>query len=152
MKGLTSMDFFRKHQEYGPIFLRLLIGIFIIWGVQDNVFSQEHMQEFADFLEARGFPYPKLGAYLSAYTQMLCGLSILFGAAIRLTSIAFIINFIFAIIIAHRGDTFRGMFPALMMISAGLFFLFHGAGRLSIDEWWERRTMRNNSTRAGQAL
>ena len=31
------------------------------------------------------------------------------------------------------------MFPALMMIAAGLFFLFNGAGKFSVDELLERR-------------
>jgi len=70
---------------------------------------------------------------------MICGICILLGAAIRLISVPFIINFIAAIIIAHRGDTFQGMFPALMMIFAGFFFLFNGAGKPSVDEVLARR-------------
>ena len=107
--------------------------------MQDNVFSYEHMQEFAVFLQQKNVPFLLFSAFLSAYTQFICGIMILLGAWIRLAAIPFIINFIAAIIIAHLGDTFRGMFPALMMISAGFFFLFHGAGKLSVDEMLERR-------------
>ena len=135
---IPRFDFFRRHREYGVIFLRLIIGAFIIWGVQDNVLSFAQMQEFAHFLGERGVPFPLFAAFLSAYTQLICGICILIGAATRLVAIPFIINFIAAILIAHRGDTFRGMFPALMMLFAGLFFLFHGAGRLSVDEALER--------------
>lgn len=134
-----SPAFFKKYEEHGVIFIRLIIGVFIIWGVQDNVLSYAHMEEFAAFLSARGVPLPLFSAFLSAYAQLVCGISILLGAFVRLTAIPFIINFIAAIIIAHRGDTFRGMFPALLMIFVGLFFLFHGAGRLSIDDWLQRR-------------
>lgn len=136
------MEFFKKHKEYGAVFIRLIIGVFIIYGVQDNVFSPEHMKEFADFLAARSVPYPVAGAYLSAYTQMICGISILLGAFVRYTAVPFIINFIAAIIIAHVGDTFRGMFPALAMIFIGLFFLFNGAGKLSVDDYLEKRRER----------
>ncbi len=139
MERFLKLDFFRKHEGYGAIFLRLVIGTFIIWGVQDNVFSREHMREFADFLAARGVPFPMFAAFLSAYTQLVCGLSILLGAFVRLTAIPFIVNFVAAIVIAHLGDTFRGMFPALLMIAAGFFFLFHGAGKISVDEFLERR-------------
>jgi putative oxidoreductase len=132
-------EFFKKHQHYGAIFLRLLIGIFIIYGVQDNVLSYEHMKEFAAFLQERNVPFPLFSAFLSAYTQFVCGIMILLGAWIRLAAIFFIINFIAAIIIAHLGDTFRGIFPALMMVAAGFFFLFYGAGKLSVDEMLERR-------------
>jgi uncharacterized membrane protein YphA (DoxX/SURF4 family) len=36
------------------------------------------------------------------------------------------------------------MFPALTMIAAGFFFLFHGAGKLSVDELLERRAQNTN--------
>ena len=57
----------------------------------------------------------------------------------RLASIPFIINFIAALLIAHRNDIFQGMFPALMLLFAGLFFLVGGAGKLSLDAWLARR-------------
>ena len=136
---LLSFSFFKRRREYAALFLRLIIGSFIIWGVQDNVFNRAQMEEFAHFLGARGVPFPLFAAFLSAYTQFVCGLLILAGAFVRLISIPFIINFIAAVIIAHRGDNFRGMFPALLMIFVGFFFLFHGAGKPSIDEWRERR-------------
>jgi len=139
---ILSLEFLEKYKEYGPIFIRLLVGPFIIWGVQDNILSHAQMAEFADFLAARGVPYTMFAASLSVYAQLVCGLSILLGAFVRLTSIVMIINFIAAIIIAHRGDTFRGMFAALMMIAVALFFLFHGAGRLSVDERLEKRDVK----------
>ena len=139
---MLDFEFFKRRRDYAPVFLRVLIGSFIIWGVQDNVLSWDRMLEFEQFLRVRGVPYPLFAAVLSVYAQLICGISILLGAFIRITSIIFIINFIFAIVIAHRGDSFRGMFPALMMIAAGLFFLFNGAGKLSIDEWLERRSQR----------
>ena len=137
------VDFLRRRERYGVIFLRLLIGSFIIHGVTDNVFSWAHMVEFQKFLGARGVPAPMVAAHLSAYAQFICGSSILLGAFIRPLSIVFIINFIAAIVIAHLGQSFRQMFPALVMIAAGLFFLFNGAGPLSIDAWRETRRAAN---------
>jgi putative oxidoreductase len=128
-----------KYKDYAPLLLRLVLGSFIIWGVQDNILSSERMLEFRDFLAARGVSFPLFAAYLSVYTQLLCGLSILAGAFVHLTSVPFIINFIAAILIAHRGDTFAHMFPALVMLAAGFFFLLHGAGKPSLDEWLEKR-------------
>ncbi|HEX8175823.1 MAG TPA: DoxX family protein [Pyrinomonadaceae bacterium] len=128
---LESMD---RYRDYSAVFIRLLVGPFIIWGVQDNILSWEQMLEFRDFLAERGVAFPLFAACLSVYTQFICGLSILLGAFVRLTSIPFIINFAAALLIAHRGDAFRAMFPALMMLAIGFFFLFHGAGKLSVDE------------------
>jgi len=128
-----------KILEYGAFFIRLIVGSFIIYGVQDNVFSYERMEEFAQFLAARNVPFPLFAAFLSAYTQFICGIMIILGAWIRAAAVPFIINFIAALIIAHRGDSFRGMFPALMMLFAGLFFLFHGAGKPSVDDALNKR-------------
>jgi putative oxidoreductase len=139
MRDPLAFQFFDERREYGALFLRLLIGSFIIWGVQDNMLSHERMVEFQTFLAAKGTPWPALAARLSVYAQFICGISILLGAFIRLTSVVFIVNFIAAILIAHRGDTFRNMFPPLMMLASGLFFLFHGAGKPSVDDWLERR-------------
>ncbi|HJT79877.1 MAG TPA: DoxX family protein [Chthoniobacterales bacterium] len=139
---MLDSAFFKQHRDYAPIFLRILIGSFIIWGVQDNILSWHNMLEFEQFLRKRGVPYSLFAANLSVYAQLICGIAILLGAFIRPVSVIFIINFIFAIVIAHRGDSFRGMFPALMMIAVGLFFLFNGAGKFSIDELLERRRQR----------
>ena len=117
------------------LFLRLLIGSFIIWGVQDNILSWAQMLEFEKFLGQRGVPSPLFAAHLSVYAQFICGVSILLGAFIRPISVIFIINFICAIVIAHLGQPFRAMLPALMMLASGVFFLFHGAGKPSIDAW-----------------
>ncbi|HEX8679177.1 MAG TPA: DoxX family protein [Chthoniobacterales bacterium] len=138
IRQLLCFDWFKRHRDYGALLLRLLIGIFIIHGVQDNILSWAQMKEFEHFLAARGVPFPLFAAHLSVYAQFICGLSILLGAFLRLTSIIFIINFIFAIAIAHLRDPFPRMLPALMMIAAGFFFLFHGAGRPSLDDSLER--------------
>ena len=139
IRQLLCFDWFKRHRDYGALLLRLLIGIFIIHGVQDNILSWERMKEFEKFLSARGVPFPLFAAHLSVYAQLICGLSILLGFFLRQTSVIFIINFIAAIAIAHLRDPFPRMLPALMMIASGFFFLFHGAGRPSIDDSLERR-------------
>ena len=148
---LPKFEFFQRHRDYAPVFLRLIIGSFIIYGVQDNIFSYAQMEEFARFLEARHVPFPLFAAFLSAYVQFICGVSILLGAFVRLTAIPFIVNFIAAVIIAHRADTFSRMFPALLMICVGLFFLFNGAGRLSIDAALERQRDKEEGERLAAA-
>lgn len=101
------------------------------------------MVEFEKFLRERGTPFPLFAAHLLAYTpQLVCGVLVILGAAVRAAAVPLIINFIAAILIAHLGDTFAGTFPALVMLASALFFLFHGAGRLSVDEALERRAAR----------
>ncbi|HWM91765.1 MAG TPA: DoxX family protein [Thermoanaerobaculia bacterium] len=122
-----------RRKDIATFLLRLLLGARLVWGAQDNVFSWERMEEFARFLGTNGFPWPLPGAVLSACVQFVCGLLLMLGAFTRWASLLIVLNFIAALLIAHRADTFEGMFPALVMLFGGLFFLFHGAGRPSVD-------------------
>lgn len=128
-----------KHKEYGVIFIRLIVGFHLIYGTQDNVFSYARMEEFAAFLSARGVPFPLFSAFLSAYAQFICGILFIVGLATRYAAAVMIVNFVAALIIAHVGDTYQNMFPALMMLAAACFFLLHGAGNLSVDSRLEGR-------------
>ena len=139
---LPGLSFFDQHKEYGPLFIRLIVGSFLVWGTQDNVFSGARMAEFAEFLHARGTPFPVAGAYLSAYAQFVCGILYLLGAFTRHAAVVMIINFAAAVLIAHLDDTFARTFPALVMLFASLFFLVHGPGRLAVDEALRRRGWR----------
>jgi putative oxidoreductase len=136
---MLKLPILEKYKEYGVIFIRLIVGFHLIYGTQDNVFSYARMEEFADFLSARGMPFPLFSAFLSAYAQFICGVLFIVGLATRYAAVVMIINFIAALIIAHIGDTYPNMFPALMMLAAACFFLLHGPGKLSVDSILQRR-------------
>lgn len=144
---MLKLSLLEKYKEYGVIFIRLIVGFNLIYGTQDNVFSYARMEEFASFLSARGVPFPLFSAFLSAYAQLICGVLFIVGAATRYAAIVMIINFIAAIVIAHIGDAYPSMFPALMMLAAACFFLLHGAGKLSVDSLLEKR--RHEMSRLG---
>jgi putative oxidoreductase len=127
-------DFFGRRAEYGPLFIRLVVGWMLIWGTLDNILSWERMVEFEKFLAARGVPAPLVAAHLSVYAQFVCGVLVILGAFVRLAAVVLVVNFVCALLIAHRGDTWAGAFPALVMLASALFFLFHGPGKLSVDE------------------
>jgi len=128
-----------NYKEYGVIFIRLIVGFHLIYGTQDNVFSYARMEEFAGFLAARGVPVPLFSAFLSAYAQFVCGIFFILGAATRYAAVVMIINFVAALVIAHRGDAYPNTFPALVMLFAACFLLLHGAGKLSVDDALEGR-------------
>ncbi len=137
MMGQT-LSFFDKYKDYAVVFIRLIVGFHLIYGTQDNVFSYTRMEEFAGFLGARGVPFPLFSAFTSAYAQFICGFLFILGAATRYAAVVMIINFVAALVIAHIGDTYPNMFPALMMLSAACFLLLRGAGKLSVDDVLER--------------
>lgn len=128
-----------KFKEYGPIFIRLIIGFHLVYGTQDNVFSYGRMEEFAAFLSAHKVPFPLFAAFVSAYAQFICGILFILGAATRYAAFVMIINFIAAILIAHLADPYPAKFPALMMLAGACFLFLHGPGELSVDRLLSRR-------------
>jgi putative oxidoreductase len=131
---ILRLAFLEKYEGYGALLLRLVVGSFLVYGTQDNVFSYRQMKEFEHFLAARGVPLPLLAAFVSAYAQFVCGILFVVGAATRAAAAVMVVNFVAALCIAHLGDSFRGMLPALMMLASACFFLLHGAGKPSFDE------------------
>jgi putative oxidoreductase len=123
-----------SNRDIGLLALRLFIGLRLIYGVADNVFSQERMREFAHFLEANGFPFPMLSAIVSVYVQLLGGVCILVGYQVRLASAFLIVNFLIALGMVHLNDTVEGMTPALAMLFGCITVLFTGAGRYSFEK------------------
>ena len=133
---LNRLDRFK---EYGPIFIRLIIGFHLVYGTQDNVFNYARMEEFAAFLSAHNVPFPLFAAFVSAYAQFICGILFIFGAATRYAAFVMIINFIAAILIAHLGDPYPAKSLALMMLAGACFLFLHGPGELSVDRLLARR-------------
>lgn len=131
--------FFERNSAYGILILRLLIGVRLLWGVADNVVSWDHMVEFEKFLAARGVPVPLLAAVVSVYAQLLASLCFIAGALVRPAALLMVINFIAALVIAHRGDSFLGSYQALTMLFGSLALLFLGAGPASVEGWLRRR-------------
>lgn len=131
---MKPIAFFEKYKEYGVIFIRLMIGFHLAYGVHFHIVDSARKEDFVKFLSERSVPFPPFSAFLSVYGQFVCGILFIIGAATRYASVVMIINFIAALVIAHFGDTYRNTFPALMMLSAAFFVLIHGAGKLSVDD------------------
>ncbi len=110
-------------------FVRLIVGFHLIYGTADNVFSWARMLEFRDFLGARGVPFPLFAAHVSAYAQFLCGILFILGLVIRPAAVVMIVNFVCALLIAHRTGGYPPAAPALFMLFSSIAFLIHGPGR-----------------------
>jgi putative oxidoreductase len=136
---VSPFAWFDRHRDYAALFIRLAIGSRLIAGTQDNVFSYARMQEFEQFLAANGTPFPLAAAFVSVYAQFACGLLFIAGLWTRPAAAVMVVNFLAALAIAHRATPFEATWPALMMLAAALFFLFHGAGRPSVDALLGRR-------------
>jgi putative oxidoreductase len=81
------------------------VGIRLIYGVLDNVFSWTHMLLFRDFLEQFNFPFPIVSAVISVYAQLIAGILLIIGWRIRWAAVLMIINFLVALVTVHRADS-----------------------------------------------
>ena len=125
--------------EWGALFIRLAFGVWLVYGTQDNVLDRARMTEFQLFIAKHGFPFPVAGAYVSAYAQFICGILYVLGAAVRPAAAVMVVNFLFALGIAHRTTPLAADMPPLGMLAVACFLLFHGAGPFSVDERFTRR-------------
>ena len=121
------------HREYGMFFVRLIIGFHLIYGTQDNVFHWARMLEFRDFLAQHGVPFPLFAANLSAWTQFVCGILFIAGVLTRYAAAVMIINFIFAMLIAHRTGGYPPAALALIMLFSSIALFVHGPGKPAVD-------------------
>jgi len=137
---LKSINLFlESRRDYAGIFIRLIIGWRLIAGVWSYVSQSKPITEVVDYFTMLHLPAPLFGAYLSVYAQFMCGILFIIGLWIRPAAIVMIINFAVAIIAAHLHDGIEKSFAAWIMLAASFFFLFNGAGKISLDEAFQRR-------------
>jgi len=133
MAGIPNL---KKLDALENIFLlgfRALVGAFLIWGVWDNIVDAARMAEFATFLKAHGFPYPKVMAPLSVGVQLACGVGFLTGILIRWAGLFCALNFIVAIMMVDGPAGIRPSFPSAMLVAFGLYIAARGAGSFSLS-------------------
>jgi putative oxidoreductase len=121
------------YREYGPVFIRLVVGYRLVWGTADNVFSYARMLEFSEFLAGHGVPSPLIAAFVSAYAQFIAGVLFILGAYTRAAAAVMLINFTVALLLVHVGQPFLENYDALVMLFGAAFLFVHGAGAVSVD-------------------
>src|SRR5262245_39715012 len=133
MRKLLFLNPAQRYGDFALLLLRVFVGLFLIWGVWDNVTSSARMSEFADFLAKHGFSRPKLLAPLSVYAQLAIGAGFVLGLFTRWAGVLCVMNFVVAIVMVDGGDGPRAVFPSGCLVAIGLYLATHGAGRFSID-------------------
>ena len=133
MRKFLYLSNAQRFGDFALLLMRIFVGLFLIWGVWDNLTDAARMREFVEFLRKFNFPSPAILAPLSVYTQLLIGLAFVLGLFTRWAGILCIINFAVAIFMVDRFGGMRGIFPSGCLIVIGLYLATHGAGRLSLD-------------------
>jgi uncharacterized membrane protein YphA (DoxX/SURF4 family) len=108
-------------------------GAFLIFGVWDNVTDPARMAEFEGFQRSAGIPLPHLGAPVSVYAQLLCGVAFIAGGLTRWAALIMLFNFAVAWVYVDRLQDFRGQFPCLALLAIAAVLATVGPGRWSLD-------------------
>jgi putative oxidoreductase len=133
MRKLLFLSPAQRLGDFALLLLRVFVGLFLVWGVWDNVTDPARMREFVEFLRKFHFPSPELLAPLSVYTQLLVGVGFVLGLLTRWAGILCVINFVVAIVMVDRFGGMRGVFPSGCLVAIGFYLATHGAGRFSLD-------------------
>jgi putative oxidoreductase len=113
------------------------------------------LHKLASYFAELGIPAPALTAAISATTELICGVLLLFGLGTRFAAAALTIVMTVAILTAKLrevhsvGDFFYQPEPAYIVIF--LWLIFGGAGRVSIDHWIAHWTERKTTGRPARS-
>jgi putative oxidoreductase len=133
MRKFLYLSNAQRFGDFALLLMRLFVGLFLIWGVWDNITETARMKEFVEFLRQHGFPSPRLLAPVSVYLQFVVGIAFILGLFTRWAGLFCVIHFAVAIAMVDRAGGMRGIFPSGCLIAIGLYLATHGAGRLSLD-------------------
>lgn len=142
MADLIQLPILRRYSDLGLLLLRRVVGLFLVWGVWDNIVSSERMQEFAAFLARFRFPWPELMARLSVWVQFAVGIGFVAGLLTRWAGILCAVNFTVALLMVDRLADIRGAFPSACLIAIGVYLALYGAGRFGFDSLLQKRIVR----------
>jgi len=133
MRKILFLPAAQNFADFTLLLLRVFVGVFLVWGVWDNVASGARMQEFAEFLGKHGFASPHLLAPLSVYLQLAIGICFVLGAFTRWAGLLCAVHFVVAIVMVDHAGGMRGIFPSGCLVVIGLYLATRGAGRFSLD-------------------
>jgi len=143
----SSLKSLSRFHDFGVLVLRLAFGLQLVKSSWPYVSSANKLLEFINYLTTLGFPFPLVGAYVSAYTEFIGGILLLLGLWTRPTAILLVINFLVAFFLAHIAvnDTYQNTYPVVNLVAVNVFLLFNGAGKYSVDNRLGERHGRNRN-------
>jgi putative oxidoreductase len=133
MRKLLFLNSAQRFSDIALLFMRVFVGLFLIWSVWANITDGARMQEYSAFLAKHGFPAAGILAPVSAYLQLAVGLGFVLGLFTRWAGIICAVVFAVAIAMVDRFDGMRGVFPSGCLFVIGLYLATYGAGRFSVD-------------------
>ena len=127
------------YAEFGPLFVRMIIGWHLIYGSWGRVAHHKDLMIFATYLRSHHFVAPLVCAYVSSIAQVACGYCYIFGLFTRPAAAVMAVNFLVALWMVHWGMSYPRQALPLLMLFPSVFLLLHGPGRLAVDGMMKRR-------------
>ena len=110
-------------------------GIIFSFGLE--IFNEEQMAGYTQWLTEVGVPIAKTMAYIGKCSELLCGSLLTIGLFTRLSAIPLMITMCVVNFIMLDGDIRTQSFYLLLLFAV---FLFLGSGKISVDYWMRQRT------------
>jgi putative oxidoreductase len=133
MRKFLYLSSAQRFGDFALLLMRLVVGLFLVAEVWDNISSPARMAEFVTFLRQHHFAAPQILAPVSVYAQLVIGIAFVLGLLTRWAGILCVINFIVAIVMVDRFGGMRACFPSACLVVIGFYLATHGAGRFSMD-------------------
>ena len=128
--------------RWGMLPLRIVVGlVFLMHGAQKLfVFG---VAGTTDIMAKLGLPLPMLCALIVIVVELVGGGAILLGAFTRLAGALLAFEMVVAILVARLHGGFFAPYGyefELTLLGACLTFALHGAGQISLEQLWHRRS------------
>jgi putative oxidoreductase len=122
-----------KNIDFSLLLLRVATGAFMLthgWGKFLKLIGDEPIM-FADPIGIG----ETASLVLVVFSEVLCSMLLIFGAATRLAAIPLIITMLVAAFIIHADDGFGKQELPLLYTTIYIVFALAGAGKFSVDNW-----------------
>lgn len=119
------------------VILRLFIGLTMAFS--HGLGKMPPSEQLIAGVEGLGFPAPHIFAWLASLAEFVGGLLLAVGLLTRPSAAFVVITMAVAAFGAHGADPFAKKEMALLYLFSSLFFVLHGAGRWSVDNFISRK-------------
>jgi putative oxidoreductase len=145
--------------QWSPVFIRLALGIPMLVGGVGKVFAigpkPMGISGFAGFLASLGVPLPTIAAWGVGLLELVGGILLLAGLAVRVTGALMAINMLVATVLYHLPNgyaaTSNGIELTLVLTLIAVALVLSGPGALSLEHALfdqEDRSLNSSQSRA----
>jgi putative oxidoreductase len=129
-KLFTAEGFWKK----GAVLVRIITGIIIlVHGLQ--LFDQEAMKSYGEWLGSLGVPAPETMAFLGKGAELAGGISLILGLLTRWMMIPLIITMVVIIFVMGKSEPLGNDQHPFLLLLLFLFYCLAGPGKWSLDYW-----------------